>query len=45
MDYWSLGVLMYFMLFAQYPFKGIDILTDIKRKCKEGFNLKKMIPN
>ena len=34
---------MYFMIFGQYPFKGIDILNDIKKKCKNGFELKKSL--
>jgi len=31
------------MLFAEYPFKGFDILAEIKKKCSNGFNLKDVV--
>lgn len=39
-DIWALGVLFFFMLFADYPFKGHDLLFDIEKKCLNGFKLK-----
>lgn len=32
-DLWALGVLFYFMLFAEYPFGGMNIKDDITKKC------------
>jgi hypothetical protein len=31
------------MIFGQLPFKGIDILADIKKKCKNGFSIRKSL--
>lgn len=39
-DLWAVGILLYFMLFAEYPFKGFDILAEIRKKCSNGFNLR-----
>lgn len=39
-DIWALGVLFYFMLFADYPFKGHDLSVDIDRRCAGGFKLR-----
>lgn len=42
-DLWAVGILLYFMLFAEYPFKGFDILAEIKKKCGGGFSLKDVV--
>lgn len=34
-----MGVLFYFMLFAEYPFKGHDMKAEITRRCTPYFNL------
>jgi serine/threonine protein kinase len=39
-DIWALGILLFFMLYAEYPFKGHDINADIERRCRYGFNVK-----
>ena len=32
-DIWALGVVAYFMLFAKYPFKSVNMKHEIYRKC------------
>ena len=38
-DIWSLGVLLFYMLFADYPFKGMNLLYDIQMRCSNKYNL------
>ena len=38
-DIWALGVLFYFMLFAEYPFNGHDMKAEITRRCQPHFDL------
>ena len=38
-DIWATGVIFYYMLFGDYPFKGLNILNDIENKCGEGYDL------
>lgn len=42
-DLWALGILLFFMLFAEYPFKGHDLYADIDRKCRNGFNVREVV--
>jgi serine/threonine protein kinase len=32
-DIWSIGVILFNMLFMDYPFKGLNLLNDIENKC------------
>jgi serine/threonine protein kinase len=32
-DIWAIGVIFYYMLFGDYPFKGLNLLNDIENKC------------
>lgn len=41
-DVWALCVLLYKMLFGDFPFKSINMEYEIVSKCNKGFNLKKM---
>lgn len=36
-DIWSVGVVLHFILFAEFPFKGFEIKKQIEKKCKNGF--------
>jgi serine/threonine protein kinase len=36
------GVLLFRMLFGDFPFKSINMEYEINSKCVKGFNLKKM---
>jgi serine/threonine protein kinase len=38
-DIWATGIIMFYMLFGDYPFKGLNILNDIETKCSEGYDL------
>ena len=38
-DVWSIGVLYYHLLFAEFPFKCINILDQITTRCSNGFQL------
>lgn len=38
-DIWSMGVLFYCLLYGDFPFKGINILDEIKTRCLNGFKL------
>ena len=45
-DLWAVGVLLFFMLYAEYPFKGNlilnlghDMRADIQKKCSPFFNV------
>ena len=38
-DIWSLGVLLFYMLFADYPFKGMNLLYDIQMRCSNKYSL------
>ena len=41
-DLWSLGVVLYFMIFREYPFKNKNnILEDIRQACTPTFDVKK----
>lgn len=41
-DLWSLGVIFYFMLFRDFPFKNkLGLLAEIEEKTTNGFSLKK----
>ena len=42
MDVWAVGVLMFRMLYGDFPFKSINMEYEITSKCAKGFNIKKM---
>ena len=37
-DIWAIGVLLYVLLVAEFPFKGINILDEIKTRCSSSFS-------
>jgi serine/threonine protein kinase len=40
-DIWAVGILLFFMIFAQYPFQGHGLINDIKRRCSgAGFSVR-----
>jgi serine/threonine protein kinase len=41
-DVWAVGVLLFRMLFGDFPFKSINMEYEITSKCMKGFNIKKM---
>ncbi len=38
-DIWAAGVIFYYMIFAAYPFKSMNMPNEIESKCKNGFDL------
>lgn len=45
-DIWALGVLIFYMLFGEFPFKsnsctniGLNVEYEIDKKCSEGFKI------
>lgn len=44
-DFWSLGVLIFFMLFGECPFRSLNKEAEIERKCLKGFDLRKEVGN
>ena len=42
-DIWAVGVLLYFMLFAEYPFRGHDMKLEMEKRCNPTFELKAVI--
>ena len=42
-DIWSMGVLFYCLLYGDFPFKGIDILDEIKTRCTSGYKLNDLL--
>jgi cell cycle serine/threonine-protein kinase CDC5/MSD2 len=42
-DIWSLGILIYFMLFGEQPFRSMNKENEIEKKCYKGFDLRKEI--
>jgi serine/threonine protein kinase len=41
-DVWAVGVMLFRMLFGDFPFKSINMDYEISSKCAKGFNIKKM---
>lgn len=41
-DVWAVGVMLFRMLFGDFPFKGMNMQYQISSKCAKGFNIKKM---
>lgn len=41
-DVWALGVLLFLMLFGEFPFRGLNVFHEIGTRCEKGFSLKSL---